>query len=371
MPAYARRDIVAEGEVGMYHCMARCVRQAFLCGRDAASGKDFEHRRGWIQRRLEKLAAIFAVDVCGFSVMGNHLHVVLRIRPDVVEGWSDEQVGRRWWRLCPGRKEKDGSACEPLEHEWKMLVADPQACEERRKRLASLSWFMRALCEPIARRANREDRCRGRFWEGRFKCQALLDGAAILACSVYVDLNPIRAGLASRPEESRYTSAYERITARQARLALRDRRRGSSDKGPGGGRNKKRISPTGPPNDAWLCGMPVDERSPAKKEACSPAAVGLRASDRGFLPLALDDYLRLLDWTGRQVRLGKRGAIPADLAPILERLQVAAASWVESVAQFGRWFHREVGQAGRMAEAASRAGKHWFQGVEHARQAFT
>ncbi|MEX2119260.1 MAG: hypothetical protein WD847_06685 [Pirellulales bacterium] len=82
MPAYARRDIVAEGEVGMYHCMARCVRQAFLCGRDAVSGKDFEHRRGWIQRRLEKLAAIFAVDVCGFSVMGNHLHVVLRIYSD-------------------------------------------------------------------------------------------------------------------------------------------------------------------------------------------------------------------------------------------------------------------------------------------------
>ncbi|MEX2560761.1 MAG: hypothetical protein WD403_12645 [Pirellulales bacterium] len=71
------------------------------------------------------------------------------------------------------------------------------------------------------------------------------------------------------------------------------------------------------------------------------------------------------------MRLGKRGAIPADLAPILERLQVAAASWVESVAQFGRWFHRAVGQAGRMTEAASRAGKHWFQGVEYARQAFT
>jgi len=369
MPAYARREIVAEGEVGVYHCMARCVRQAFLCGRDAASGKDFEHRRGWIQRRLERLAAIFAVDVCGFSVMGNHLHVVLRIRPDVVEGWSDEQVGRRWWRLCPGRKEADGSACEPLAQEWKMLVADPEACQERRKRLASLSWFMRALCEPIARRANREDQCRGRFWEGRFKCQALLDEAAILACSVYVDLNPIRAGLASTPEESRYTSAYERITARQARLALRKRGARPAKRS---NRRKNKQPAAKCEADGWLCQMPVAEGGKAKeKSACSPAALGLRASDRGFLPLALDDYLRLLDWTGRQVRLGKRGAIPADLAPMLERLQVAATSWVESVAQFGRWFHRAVGQAGRMAEAASRGGKHWFQGVEHARQAFT
>ncbi|HEX5446082.1 MAG TPA: hypothetical protein VFW87_19805, partial [Pirellulales bacterium] len=89
-----------------------------------------------------------------------------------------------------------------------------------RRRLSSLSWFMAALCEPIARRANHEDRVTGRFWEGRFKSQAVLDESAALACSMYIDLNLIRAGLADTPETSPFTAAYERIAARQACKAV-------------------------------------------------------------------------------------------------------------------------------------------------------
>ena len=159
----------------------------------------------WI---LIAMAAVFAVDICGFAVLSNHLHLVLRIRPDVAQEWSDEDVVRRWWRLFPHRDSR-GATAELERHLLTALLADRQRLAEWRKRLCSLSWFMRSLCEPIARRANREDGCSGRFWEGRFKSQALLDEAAVLACSMYVDLNPIRAGVADRPETSEFTSAFE------------------------------------------------------------------------------------------------------------------------------------------------------------------
>ena len=96
MPSYARREIVADGEVGIYHCVNRCVRRAWLCGQDPVSGKSYDHRKGWIRDRLEELAEAFAVDIIGFAVMANHIHVVLRTRPDVAQEWSDEDVARRW-----------------------------------------------------------------------------------------------------------------------------------------------------------------------------------------------------------------------------------------------------------------------------------
>ncbi len=99
-----RDSVFGQEEVAIAHCVQRCVRRAFLAGKDEASGKDFEHRRGWIRLRMELLASAFGVDVLNYAVMSNHVHSILRTRPDIVKLWSDEDVATRWLRLFPWEK---------------------------------------------------------------------------------------------------------------------------------------------------------------------------------------------------------------------------------------------------------------------------
>ena len=201
MPSYARKEIVADDEVGIYHCVNRCVRRAWLCGKDPVSGKSYDHRKDWIQDRLEELAGIFGVDVLGFAVIVNHVHVVLCTRPDVTGPWSPDEVAGRWWRLFPNRRDEHGQPAAPEPHELSMLK-------------------------------------------------------------------------------------------------------------------------------------------------------------------------KILDWTGRQVRRDKRGAIPAELAPILDRLGLSDECWIDCVKNFGRWFHRAAGRVSALSDEATRGGKRWFQGAGRCGQAF-
>ena len=197
MGRMSRGESCPEDETNVVHCINRCVRRGFLCGEDSLTGTSYEHRREWIRQRFEFLAEHMGVEVLGFAILSNHFHIVLRNRPDVVGDWSDKEIARRWWNLCPGRRSEDKSAAEPTELELNVLTGDKERLAELRSRLSSVSWFMRFVAENIAKRANEEDDVSGRFWEGRFKCQPLLDDAAILACMQYVDLNPIRAGIAA------------------------------------------------------------------------------------------------------------------------------------------------------------------------------
>ena len=343
-----RKEVFEEDVVGCYHCINRCVRRAYLCGDDPVTGKSFHHRKGWIRDRLQQLAAAFAIDVLDYAVLSNHVHVVLRNRPDIVATWSNKQVARRWWSLFPGRKDQRGRPAEPKPHELRAMMTNRKRMKELRKRLSHISWFMRCLAEHIACRANAEDDTTGRFWAGRFKATRLLDAVALLACSIYVDLNPIRAGIAKTPETSRYTSAYDRIGRLKARQ----------------GRKKRRNRPSADA-DAWLSPIQLVEKSSESKRAPHQ-----RASNRGFLPLSLTDYLSLLDWTGRQVRHDKQGSIPSNLAPILERLNVVPQHWSQLVSQFGRWFSTAAGNSESLAREATRRRRHWLHGAQRSRQVF-
>ena len=286
------------------------------------------------------------IEVLGYAVMSNHFHCVLRSRHDMVATWSDDEVARKWWMLCPVRKNPDGSPAEPAEVEIKTIRNDRKGLKEKRRRLSSISWFMRFLSEKIAKDANKQDRCTGRFWEGRFKAQVLLDEAAILACMQYVDLNPIRAGLAKTLEGSDFTSVQDRIEdLNQAKKECADTSTQCAENAvesvpcsehaeqavpsvplvepatiPAPARNAFDAAVEHGARAGWLSPIALQ----AKRQALRAKKTERRASNKGFLSRGVGEYLQLLDWTARQVRSDKRGTMPAELEPLFELLQISA-----------------------------------------------
>lgn len=371
MARLARREYLDPKAIQILHLTSRCVRRAFLCGDDPLTGKSFEHRREWIRDRLESLASIFAIDCLTFAVLSNHLHLILRSRPDIVRGWSDQEVAERWLRLCPPRKNGVVAKVEPSDLD--MIVNQPRLLGQLRERLSDVSWWMRLLGQKIAQQANREDECTGRFWEGRFRAQVLLDEAAILACAMYVDLNPIRAAMAQSLEDSNFTGAKARIDdLKDAAMidfqatAVPQPSSDKSDQPPfnfGFDKSQKRTSrwerSRGREQSGWLSPLEIKEAS--DPIGADPSRCGRRASLKGFLPLSLLRYLELLDWTGRQLRSGKRGAIPEKIASILSQLGIHSNRWLDLAQQFGQLFKRAAGTSVSLSNEADRRDQNWLQ----------
>ncbi len=210
----ARSTIVSLETTLWFLITVRAVRRSWLCGKDPVTGQDFGHRRGWIRERIKQLSSIFAIDVASYAILSNHYHAVVLVDRDRALQWTVDEVLQRWTQLFRGP-----TLVRRYLSEYRAIMTEAEVAEVEvlaemyRSRLYDLSWFMRTLNEFIARKANAEDRATGRFWEGRFKSQALLDEAALLAAMAYVDLNPVRAGIAETPEASAYTAIQERIQA--------------------------------------------------------------------------------------------------------------------------------------------------------------
>ncbi|WP_298776044.1 transposase [uncultured Shewanella sp.] len=296
MPRPRRTQISIE-DTSYYHCCSRVVRRAYLCGEDPLTGKNYNHRRAWVENQLLKLSSIFAIDIAAYAVMSNHLHVVLYIDIEQANQWSDKEVVQQWHQLFKGSELThqfvNGKVIEDYEvNTLKSLIA------EYRSRLSDISWFMRCLNEPIARKANHEDKCTGHFWEGRFKSQALLDEAALLSCMAYVDLNPIRGKVAKTLQESNYTSIQQRI-------------------------------------NAAITGQQPNYLVPFVGNEYMNMPKGLRFN--------VQNYLQLVDETGRIISEGKGGVMSPSTMDILSCLNMSAENWLKLTNDFGRIFHGPVG----------------------------
>ncbi|MBT3022837.1 MAG: transposase [Candidatus Thiodiazotropha sp. (ex Lucina aurantia)] len=300
-----------------YHCVSRCVRRAFLCGVDSHTGKSYEHRRQWIVDRMKQLAEIFAIDICAYAVLSNHYHVILHVDIKEAAEWSEEDIIERWERLfsLPLIIQRYRSM-EVISKAERDMVSE--LVTKWRKRLHDISWFMRCINEPIARQANQEDGCTGRYWEGRYKSQALLDEKALAACMAYVDLNPVRAGMAKTPEQSEYTSIAERTTKLE--------------------RCRNRTNKAN--NPAGLLPFAGDPRKNLPKG----------------LPFRLNDYLELVDWTGRAILETKRGHVPGNQPPILDRLAIDPQHWLYMTQHFESRFKGIVGASYKLKDACRRLG---------------
>ena len=108
MPSSSRRTVVEKGEVGVYHCWNRCVQRAWLCGQDPVTGIDYEYRREVIEEVERQLAGLFAIDIGFHAEQANHLHLILRTRPDLAATYLDDEVRRRWWILVRLKRTGNG-----------------------------------------------------------------------------------------------------------------------------------------------------------------------------------------------------------------------------------------------------------------------
>ena len=322
----ARYRLVDTATTPYYYCISRCVRRAFLCGRDRFTGKNFDHRKQWILDRIQFLSSVFAIDVCAYAIMSNHFHLVLHVDVQSAQDWSSDEVIDRWLSLYKGpnvaHKYKAGEPLMKVEQD-----ALSSLVEGWRNRLSDLSWYMRCLNETIARMANQEDQCTGRFWEGRFRSQALLDEAALISCMTYVDLNPIRAGVSETLEGSEFTSIRERLVDDRTRRETGQRK-------------------------SWL--KPFAQ----ERQLISPST----------LPLQEPGYFDLVDWTGRAIRDDQQGVIPTHVQPILQKLGVNEVNWVSNTQHFGSRFRRALGRASSIKQLADRTGSRWVHGLVAAKQ---
>jgi REP element-mobilizing transposase RayT len=308
----ARRHLVDPNHAGTFHCINRCVRRSWLCGIDAYLDKSFDHRKSWVEQRIFELGGIFACGVYSWAVMSNHLHLVVHMSPETSNKWSAEEVAERWVKLYPARTP------ELCAQKAAAIVDNVKVVAEFRSRLTNLSWLMKSLSEPIARRANAEDKVTGRFWDAGEKCRI---EPAQSQNNLFVFL-PVRANIASGISTSRYTS----IKASNLEV-LRDQ-------------SKADAPPLMPLNGVKSLNVPT---------------------------LTQAEYIDLVDFTGREIHSGKRGKIEASEPRALRKLGLDKYHWTRRVNGIGSGYWRVVGELEELIDKANEMAQRTLFGTGLAR----
>nr|MBX2859561.1 transposase [Cellvibrionaceae bacterium] len=310
-----------------------------------------DHRKQWIVSRLKFLSYVYSIDICAYAVMSNHYHVVLHVDKARAEAWTREEVVERWLQLYKGSVLVDRWLQNPKAMDKASLEVVYALIEVWRERLYDISWFMRGVNETIARMANQEENCKGRFWEGRYKSQALLDETALLSCMAYVDLNPIRAGIEKDPESSDFTSIQQRLF---------DYVKYKSKKT----KSEKQVVVKVQQQRQLKTELALDN---LPEQGLMPFSGSSHTDIHDALPFTREDYFVLVDKTGRAIRDDKRGVIRSDMPSILQQFGIDPDQWLEQVKHFNRRYASCVGRVTNMQNFAEKRGRRWPKGIRAAR----
>lgn len=330
----ARRDIVNYEDTRWYHCISRIARGLAVLDK---YGHSLKLR---IEDELRRLSKIFAIRVGGHAIMGTHFHLLLRVEVEEAMAWNSVEVVSRWALLCPPKDKKRRPLNDDELQFWiEENAKDCDFVEERRNRLMDLGWFHRFLKQPLSAHVNELEGCSGTLFQGRYKSIAVIGFQALLNVAIYIDLNPVAAGIVDLPENALHTSfrlRFENAIRNSLFPEAIDRYANCEV-------NQKNAVDM--EESLWLVSI--------ENRAVGDIGKGM------FDELTLIQYMILVDEAGRLPRIGK-AAISDRAVEILDRLGIKHAKWVSQQQRLAKSFLRGnyfSGNRSELQRVAERQGK--------------
>jgi hypothetical protein len=349
MARKTRGSLINPKEVTIVHTVAKTVRSLFLLDVAIAARSHNSHRKDWILDIMEHQCALMAIDLLGFAILGNHIHQILRTRPDVAKNWDNLEVARRWLTLCPKSKKClwDGEKVvrvpiAPKETQIQALAQNESRIAQLREQLSSISWWMRLLCQKVAQRINFEDGgSLGHVWKGRFHATVIEDTDYLLGCTFYVDLNAFKAGIALGIEDYKYTSAKIRLDMLRAQMHANDKQEGPPTEPIPEAKAQQAVSVPRISKGEFLSVMKIDTLSNDPQLHTR----GHRCSDKGFLDYTDREYLRALEWCiANKILEREVKTLPEDIPDCIKQHRFGAQMVLKQAKSFGRMYRYWTGR---------------------------